>query len=265
MSASASLNLGWSLTSPPPVREAPILALRALRYIAEGHPGLLPPIAGLRVRATGIEAGAEWDPATGQFRFAHLPPGPRRLLITDPERRVLPMAVEVLIPSRYPARPTAAPLPEGPPPRLTLKLRPAPERAVPPDVTAVIGRVLDSGGRGVALARLSCATVLNGGETSFVTWSAPDGAFLLLLPGEDRAAAPLARALTLHLPMPGLARALAADFWAALPAESDSAALFQPSTFRLHAADGTPAEAPEGLVPLRPGRSIRWDIVTPGH
>lgn len=257
----------WSLAVAAAVTDAPILAVRALRYEAEGLPGALPPIAGLRVAASGVVgAAARWDATTGQTCFPDLPPGPRRILVTDPERRFLPAAITVEIPSRHPTRPTLA---QGEPrelPRRTLLLRPGPGRAVPPGATAVIGTVQDAAGRGVGLARLDCAAMIGGRMTRFVTWSAADGAFVLLLPEEASNPAPVLRGITMHLPVPRLAEALAADFLAALPADLDAAGpeaggLFRPARPVLRAPDGSAAEAPPGQMPIRPGRTIRWDIL----
>lgn len=258
----------WAFAAPPRPRIEPVLGLRALRYVAEGHPGQLPPLVGLRVTAVGLPgAVAEWDGMTGESVFGVLPPGPRRLLVTDPDRRYLPAALDVVVPSRLPARPTAAQHPPaGDPLHLAVRLRPAPGRALPPDVTAVIGTVRDAAGRVIPLARIACATVVDGRETEAVTWSAADGAFVLPLPGEDAGQAPVVRSLTLHLPVPELARALAIDFLGALPADLDRAPaeagrLFRAARYSLADAAGAAPDAPKGMMPLRLRRSIRWDIV----
>jgi hypothetical protein len=271
MSATGLRPPGWDLATAAPQRVVPILGLRALRYEAEGRPGLMPPLAGLKVVATGVVgARPHFDPLSGQTLFEELPPGPRRLLLVDPERRVLPAAVEVVVPPRHPQRPTlGARGTEAEPPRLTVLLRPAPGRAIPADMTAVIGQVRDAGGRGVPLARIDLATVVEGRATRYVTFSAADGSFVLLLPGEDRAAAPPLREILVHLPAPHLAAALAADFLGALPAQPDAPlrpeSPFLPARAQLLSADGTPAAAPAGQLPLRPGRTIRWDILAKPH
>jgi hypothetical protein len=266
--STAIRQVSWALAAPPRPRIEPVLGLRALRYVAEGHPGQMPPVPGLRVTAAGLPgAVAEWDGMTGESVFGALPPGPRRILVTDPERRYLPAALEVVVPSRLPVRPTAPQQSAaGDPLHLTLRLRPAPGRALPPDVTAVIGTVRDAAGRAIALARIACTTVSDGRETEAVTWSAADGAFVLPLPGEDAGRTPVARALALHLPSPELARALAADFLGALPADLDRApaeagGLFRAARYTLADAAGAAPDAPAGVVPLRLRRSIRWDIV----
>jgi hypothetical protein len=257
----------WTLSVSAPGAERPILGVRALRYEAEGRPGALPPVTRLRVVAQGIVgARSGFDPATGQTFFAELPPGLRRVLVLDPEQRFLPAATEVEIPSRHPTRPTlgAAPAIPAEPPRRAVLLRPHPARAVPDGVTAVIGTVRDAAGRGVPLARIAIGTAFDGRPAQLVTFSAADGAFVLLLPGEPPAPTPQRRGFAVSRPTPRLAADLAADFLAALPAGPDGTPperLFTPARAALHAPDGTPAEAPSGQVPIRPGRTTRWDIV----
>jgi hypothetical protein len=270
--SATGLRPSWQFATRPPagIRIAePILGIRALRYEADGMPGRLPAIAGLRVQAVGV-AGAcpEWDAQTGQFRFDDLPPGPRRILLTDPERRYLPAALNLVIPSRFPARPTMAEAPpQGPLPRRTVLLRPAPGRAVPPGMTAVIGTLRDASGRGIALGRIACASQAEGRALRIVTFTDHDGGFALLLPGDAAAdAATVLRALAVHVPVPLLARALALDPLGALPAELDqhdpegTTSLFLPRPVEPRDADGQPAGAPPGMLPVRPGRTIRWDL-----
>ncbi len=244
----------------------PILGLRALRYSAEGFPGQMPAIPGLRVQAVGIlGAASSWHEPTGQYRFASLPPGPRRLVVTDPERRFLPAAVMVDIPSRLPQRPTGPAGPsQGSLPRLTLLLRPAPARAIPPGTTAVIGRLVDGRGRGIALGRLACETQVDGRAARVVTWTDTDGGFALLL-HEPEGGGIVARRLDVHLPESRLAMALSADPLGALPAGLDTGeapAQFQPWRVTPVAPDGQPAEIAAGMLPVRPGRTMRWDLVT---
>jgi hypothetical protein len=257
----------WTLADSAALGPVPILGIRALRYEADGRPGALPPIAGLRITAQGVPGAVpRFEPTTGQTFFADLPPGGRRILVTDPEQRFLPAALQVEVPARHPARPTAAgaDLPRGAPPRLAVLLRPHPARAVPDGVTALIGTVRDAAGRAVPLARIACVTAFEGRAAQVVTFAGPDGAFVLLLPGEALAPPPMLRGLTLYRPNARLAAALTADFLAGLPAGADgtpSAALFETAGFALHGADGTPSGAPAGQAPLRPGRTARWDIV----
>lgn len=265
----------WRLAPPPAALAEPVLFVHALRYVAEGRPGALPAIAGLRLQAVGI-ANTEhgFDSATGLTFLRDLPPGPRRILVTDPQRRYLPAALTVVVPSRFPVRPTASPAGGGAPLRVSIRLRPSPSRAVPDGMTAVIGRLRDQQGRGIALGRLECTTLLQDQPVRLVTWTDADGSFALLLPGEAPRLdvpppPPVARRLEVRLPVPALAAALAADFLGALPdgldgmAEGREALLFTPCAVQLRAADGASANQPPGLLPIRPGRSIRWDLVAP--
>lgn len=247
----------------------PILGIRALAYRAEGQPGLLPPVAGLSIKAIGIiGARPEWDPASGQMRFADLPPGPRRIVVTDPERRFQPAAIMVEVPDRYPTRPTAggAPIPVQPHPvRRTVLLRPAPGRSIPAGSTAVIGTLRDEAGRGIALGRLAAAT--DAGLMRIVTWTDEAGGFVLLLPDSEAGTPPATCNLAVHVPAARLAGALALDWLGALPADLDQMdpegphGAFERRTVTALAPDGMPAPATAGAIPLRPGRTIRWDLV----
>lgn len=260
----------WRLgvrTAMPPGE--PILGIRALPYRAEGQPGTLPPVAGLVVKAVGIiGARPEWDAASGQTRFTDLPPGPRRIVVTDPERRYLPAALMVDVPDRYPLRPTAGgpsiPVPTHPV-RRTVLLRPAPGRAIPTGMTAVIGTLRDSAGRSIALARLAAST--DAGLMRVVTWTDEAGGFALLLPDNEAGASPATCTLVVHTPTARLAGALAADPLGALPADLDQQdpdgphSLFDRRSVATLAPDGTVAAAAPGALPLRPGRTIRWDLL----
>ncbi len=269
----------WRLAPQPRIPAEPAFSLHALRYEAEGRPGALPAITGLRLQAVGL-AGVEqgFDSLTGHSFLRDLPPGPRRILVTDPQRRYLPASLAVLVPSRFPARPTAAQPDEAAGGsaalRVSLRLRPSPSRAIPDGMTAVIGRLRTAQGRGIALGRLECATVMHGQVVKVVTWTDAEGGFALLLPGESPRLdspppPPVARALEVRVPQPGLAAALAADFLGALPDGLDGmeaereARLFAPCAVQPHTADGAPADQPPGQLQIRPGRTIRWDLVTP--
>ncbi|MGX9962833.1 hypothetical protein ACVFYP_05890 [Roseomonas sp. F4] len=272
--SAAGLLPAWRLAPPSrPVAGEPILGIRALRYEAEGRPGALPAIAGLRLQPVGIASVARsFDPVTGLSFLQELPPGPRRILVTDPERRFLPAAMTIDIPSRFPERPTLGGGEAAPLPRLTIRLRPSPSRAVPVGMTAVIGQLRDAQGRGIALGRLECATVLQGEPARVVTWTDSEGGFALLLSGEaPRLDAPppppVIRALKVSRPSAALAAALAADFTAGQPddldlmTEAQLAALFTPCVVRPQAADGQAADAAPGHLPIRPGRTMRWDLM----
>jgi hypothetical protein len=258
--------LGVRTATPP--GEA-ILGIRALAYRAEGQPGALPPVAGLAMKAAGIiGARPAWDAASGQMRFHDLPPGPRRILVTDPERRFLPAAVMVEVPDRYPPRPTAGgppvPVPSHPV-RRTVLLRPAPGRAIPTGMTAVIGTLRDATGRGIALARLAAST--DAGLMRVVTWTDEAGGFALLLPDSEAGIPPATCALAVHAPAASLAAALAVDPLGALPADLDQLdpdgphSPFEPRPVAILAPDGTVAAGPAGALPLRPGRTVRWDLL----
>ncbi len=262
-----------SRTAMPP-GEA-ILGIRALPYRAEGQPGMLPPVAGLVMKAIGIiGARTAWDAASGQMRFTDLPPGPRRILVTDPDRRYLPAAVMVEVPDRYPQRPTAGgppiPVPSHPV-RRTILLRPAPARAIPTGMTAVIGTLRDAAGRGIALARLAAST--DAGLMRVVTWTDEAGGFALVLPDSEAGSPPATCTLAVHTPMARLAAALAADPLGALPADLDQQdpdgphSQFDRRAVATLAPDGSVAEAPPGAppgaLPLRPGRTVRWDLLAP--
>lgn len=269
--------LGWLLRTASAPAPPPVLQIRPLRYTAEGYPGALPPILGLRALALGVAgATATQDPLTGMIVFQDLPPGTRRFLLSDPERRFLPVAFTIGVPSRHPPRPTArepgpATIAADPAlPRPTVLLRPAPGRAVPTGMTAVIGTLRDAAGHGVPLGALTVETLMDGRPASVTTWTAEDGTFAIWLPGEapshGPAPAPVQRRFALRRPTPALAAALAQDFFGALPADLDGTAirerhdLFQDASARLIGADGTPAEAPPALLPIRPGRTQRWDL-----
>lgn len=257
-----------------------VLGLRVLRHVAVGRPLAGPPVAGLEVRAIGAAERAGWHEATGLYGFLRLPPGPRRLLITDPAGRFLPAAFEVVVPDRAAVRAAlesgiAAP-PMAPRPLLRdLALHEAPAAPIPNGITAVFGQVRDAAGGPVALARLALNTLIEGAMRRHLTWSAVDGSYALRLPGERPEAIGgdppwrVNRALTVHAPRAPLAAALAADFLAALPAERDAldpddpAGPFARRGFALRSAEGvlrTGAAGADPTLPLLGGRAARWDI-----
>lgn len=256
-----------------------LLGLRALPYVAEGVAPVGPPIAGLVVEAMGHAERPGWHASTGLHGFVALPPGPCRLLVTDPQRRFLAAAFAAVVPDRSAIRRGIEAGLTVPPttPRPLLRdvaLHPAPGGPIPRGHTAAWG-IVTAAGRPVPLARLALATLVGGALRTLVTWSAADGSYLLLLPGErpdligGAAPWPAERVLTLHAPNPALAAALAADPLAALPAEADAidpeavAAPFARRGFSLRAADGAPREGDAGAdptLPLQGGRSLRWDI-----
>lgn len=256
-----------------------LLALRALRYTAEGRAAELPPIEGLQVKAVGFREKPGWHQNTGLYGFLALPLGPCRLLVTDPQRRWLPAAYSAIVPDRSAvkrslergvAEPNMAPRPLI----REVALRPAPGNPLMPGISAVHG-VVREGGRPVRLARLALTTLLGGALRTHITWSADDGSYLLLLPGERPdamgGAAPFVvqRVLAVHAPRPPLAAALVADPLAGLPAELDTidadavGSPFERRSFALRAVDGTLRSPVGGVDPtleILGGQQRRWDI-----
>ena len=256
-----------------------LLALRALRYTAEGRAPALPPIEGLQVEAINSRETPGWHQATGLYGFLALPPGPCRLLVTDSQRRWLPAAYTAIVPDRSTVRQR---LERGvdssdmtPRPLIReVALHPAPGQPLSPGVTAVHGVVRDAG-RAVPLARLKFTTLLGGALRNHITWSAADGSYLLVLPGERPDAmggAPpflALRTLAVHAPRPPLAVLLAADPLAGLPAERDAidpdaaGSPFLRRSFALHAANGAVRSPLGGVDPtleILGGQQRRWDI-----
>lgn len=257
------------------------LALRALRHTGQGLPPGLPPIAGLRVEAVGHAERPGWHASTGLYGFVALPPGPCRILVSDPARRFLPAAFEVTVPDRSGVkgsleRGITAPDMTPRPVIRDIALHPAPGYAAMPGVTSVWGVVrLGPGGPAVPLARLDLTTLMDGVLRRLVTWSASDGSYLLPLPGENAAAiggAPpfaVERALIMHAPRPMLAAALRTDPLGALPAECDAidpdapASPFLRRGFGLRAANGGFRPRLGGVDPtmqILGGQQRRWDI-----
>jgi hypothetical protein len=257
-----------------------VLGLRVLRYVAEARPPAGPPVDGLRVEALGAAERAGWHVSTGIYGFLRLPPGPRRLLVSDPAGRFQPAAFEVTVPDRGAVRlrleagvanPDTAP-------RAALRevaLHAAPTAPAPPGLTAVTGQVRDAAGHGVALARLVLTTNLEGALRRHVTWTGPDGAYALRLPGErpDTIGGDppwrVTRNLDLHCPRAPLAAALARDFAAGLPPERDAidpdapGSPFERRGFVLRSPDGTTRTGVPGddpTLPILGGQSSRWDI-----
>jgi hypothetical protein len=257
-----------------------VLGLRVLRYVAQDRPFAGPLMDGLRVEAVGAAERAGWHATTGIYGFLRLPPGPRRLLVTDPAGRFQPAAFDVTVPDRSTVR---LRLEQGVPepdmaPRALLRdvaLHGAPTAPIPPGLSVVTGQVRDAAGRGVSLARLMLTTNLDGALRRQVTWSAPDGAFAFRLPGErpDTIGGDppwrVTRALVAHVPRAPLAAALARDLLAALPAERDAidpdagGSPFERRGFLLRHPDGTTRTGVPGSDPTLPilgGQSSRWDI-----
>jgi hypothetical protein len=257
-----------------------VLALRPLRHVAIGRAPAGPPIEGLRVEAIGAAERATWHATTGLYGFLRLPPGPRRLLATDPAGRIQPAAFDVIVPDRSAVRARLeAGIPEpnmAPRPLLReVQMHVAPTAPLVPGTTAVWGQVRDAQGRAVALARLMLTAFVDGAVRRHVTWSAPDGSYALRLPGErpDTIGGDppwrVTRALVVHGPRAALAAALAQDFLAALPADRDAldpdapASAFERRDFALRDSRGVPRVGAPGNDPTLPifgGQQTRWDI-----
>jgi hypothetical protein len=257
-----------------------VLALRALRHVAIGRPLAGPAIEGLRVEAIGATERPGWHPETGLYGFLHVPPGPRRVLITDPARRYQPAAFDVTVPDRAAVRASlesgaASPIMTPRPLVRDVALHPDPASPIPAGVSAVFGQVRDAAGRPVALARLLITTFIEGAVRRHLTWSAPDGGFTIRLPGErpDTIGGDppwrVTRQLVVHAPAAALAAALAEDFLFHLPAERDAldpdapGSAFARRNFALRDSRGvlrTGAPGTDPTLPILGGQATRWDI-----
>ena len=71
-----------------------MLGLRPLRYVSEGVAAVGPAIEGLRVVAVGAAEIPVFHQSTGLYGFLHLPPGDRRIEISDPLQQLLAWAKE---------------------------------------------------------------------------------------------------------------------------------------------------------------------------
>jgi len=271
--------LEWATRhSPERIAAVGVLALRIRRYLSEGAPPGLAPIAGLRVKAAGHPERPGWHDSTGLYGFLRLPPGDTRIEVDDPAGRFQAQALSVDVPDRSAVREAleAGTPPAGPAPRfLEVALRPTPTMALPPATTALWGVVRD-GTRPVPGALLALSTVLSGLADRVTGLSGPDGSYVLVLPGEaiDRSVNPplrqFARTLTVRVPRPPLAAALSAEgFLAAQPANVFSLtaagrdALFMPRDFQLRDSGGTLFPQVGGLNPsasVSIGLQVRLDI-----
>ncbi|WP_270937915.1 hypothetical protein, partial [Falsiroseomonas oryzae] len=127
-----------------------VVALRAMRYVAQDRPAAGPPVEGLRVEAVGATERPGWHASTGLYGFLKLPPGPRRLVVTDPAGRFQPAAVQLTVPDRSAvrARLEAGATSPDMTPRALLRdvaLHAAPTAPIPPGLTAVTGQVRGAG------------------------------------------------------------------------------------------------------------------------
>lgn len=268
--------LDWAAAySPDRIAIAAVLGVRALRYTGESRPPAGPPIERLTVTAVGSAERPSWHDSTGLYGFLRLPPGARRIEISDPARRVLPWAITATVPDRSAIvaalQAGVTPPSASPPLLLDVALRPAPGAPLPPGLTAIWGIVREaSSSAPVPLARIACATV---GGGSVVTYSQRDGGFVIVLPLEKPSSLAhppvfdFPRALTLHAPKPPLATALTGvNFVAALPADLDTldpnapASPFAARQYRLRKSDGTLLAGPNPDLPVRAAQQSRWDI-----
>jgi hypothetical protein len=257
-----------------------VLALRPLRHVALGRPAATPPIEALRVLAEDAAERPGWHAETGLYGFLRLPPGPRRLHVSDPAGRFQPAIFEVLVPDRSAVRQRleagiAAPDMAPRPLLREVELHAAPTAPLVPGTTAAWGQVRDPAGRPVALARLMITTFVEGVVRRHLSWSAADGSYALRLPGERPDVIGgdppwrTSRQLIVHAPRAALAASLAADFLGALPAERDAidpdapGAPFERRSFTLRDARGVRRVGAPGNTPTLPifgGQQTRWDI-----
>src|SRR5690348_4550846 len=92
--------LEWAIPlSPDRIALAGVFGVRAVRYMGEAVASG-PVIEGLRVVAVDCAEAPMFHSSTGLYAFVRLPPGPRRIEVTDPARRFSPTAVTATIPDR---------------------------------------------------------------------------------------------------------------------------------------------------------------------
>lgn len=284
MLAPADTPLAWAARhSPERVAAVGVLALRIRRYLSDTAPPGLASIPGLRITVPGqLQQPRQplWHESTGLYGFLRLPPGEQRVEIADPAGRFQAQAVTAQVPDRSTVKQDleagATPAPGSPKPLiLDVALRPALGIALPPGSSAVWGVVTD-GGRPVAGALLSLASLFQGAADHISGMSGPDGSYLLVLPFEtiDRGVSPplrhFERALTVHAPRPALAEALARlGFLAGQPADpfslttAERDALFMPRDFQLRDSGGTLHPQVGGQNPpatVSVGEQVRLDI-----
>jgi hypothetical protein len=253
-----------------------ILGVRPSQYQGEQQPALTLSNGNLFVRASTSNELPAWHEATRVYGFLRLPPGVCRITVTDPSLRLLPWAVSVTVPDRSMVRlalERGEPSPVSSKPSvLDIALRPAPAAPLLPGLTAVRGVVLEQDGTAVALARLALDSVFDGAPGKVVTWSARDGAFVIVLPGERPASLhtppvlSFDRTLTVHTPTPALsARLRGLNYITALPTDldkldpNDPAGDFRQRDFKLRGPNGTLSTINAALS-VRAAQVVRWDI-----
>ncbi len=281
MLAPAERPLEWAARhSPERIVAVGVLALRIRRYQSESAPPGLASIPGLRVTVRGHAERPLWHESTGLYGFLRLPPDELRVEVADPAGRFQAQAVLAQVPDRGAVQEAleagAVPAPGSAKPLiLDIALRPAIGMALPPGTSAVWG-VVTNGGRPVAGALLTLATVFQGAADSIAGMSGPDGSYLLVLPAEviNRSVNPpqrqFERTLTVHAPRPTLADALTKEgFLAGQPANpfgltpAQRTALFMPRNFQLRDSGGTLHPQVGGQNPsasVSVGKQVRLDI-----
>jgi hypothetical protein len=254
---------------------AGLLGVRALRYAGQSVPPNPPAIEGLQVVAAGAAEVPTFHAETGLYGFVRLPPGPRRIELSDATGRFQPSAITVAVPDRGPIQQAleagGAP-PLMPPPLLVdVALRLMPAAPTSPGMTTVWGVVREaSSGAPVPLARIACTTV---GSGNVVSYAGRDGSYLLVFPAErptSLATPPqflFQRTLALHSPSVAIATALAATgFVGGMPADLDSidpnaaGSPFIPRSFQLRATGGPVTPGPNPTLPVLAAQRSRWDI-----
>jgi hypothetical protein len=252
-----------------------VLGIRALRYVGQSVPANLPAIEGLQVVAVGAGEVPTFHAETGLYGFVRLPPGPRRIEVSDVTGRFQPYAVIATVPDRGPIgqalEADGAP-PLLPPPLLVdVALRLMPVAPTSPGMTTVWGVVREASSKAsVPLARIACTTV---GGGNVVGYAGRDGSYLLAFPVERPAslATPpqfvFQRTLALHSPSAAIAAALASkSFAGGMPADLDKIdptaadSPFTSRSFQLRAVGGAVTPGPNPTLPVLAAQRSRWDI-----
>jgi hypothetical protein len=263
--------------SPERIVALGVLGIRLSLYQGEQQPAVALSSGSLSVHASTSNERPTWHEATRLYGFLRLPSGKCRITAADPSLRLLPWAISAIVPNRSEMR-LALERGGSPPPdartaaALDIALRPAPAAPLLPGLTAIRGVVLEQDDTPLALARLALDTVFDGTPGRVVTWSARDGAFVIVLPGERTSSlhtppvVSFDRTLTIHTPTPALsARLRGPDYIAALPADLDTldpddpAGDFRQRDFRLRDPDGA-LSAKNAALNVRAAQVSRWDI-----
>jgi hypothetical protein len=252
-----------------------LLGVRALRYVGQSVPPNPPAIEGLQVVVAGAAEVPTFHAETGLYGFVHLPPGPRRIELSDATGRFQPYAISVVVPDRGQIKQAletgGAPPLQLPPLLVDVALHLVPAAPTSPGMTIVWGVVREAAsGAPVPLARIACTTVSGG---NVVGYAGSDGSYLLAFPAERPASLTtppqfvFQRTLALHSPRALVAAALAtAGFAGGMPADLDSidptaaGSPFMPRNFQLRATDGSVTQGPNPILPVLAAQRSRWDI-----